>query len=280
MSIRAQYGVVPYAECKRSMIVRNVSPKTRFEIFKRDAFTCQYCGRKAPDVVLEADHIDPVSNGGTDDPFNLITSCEQCNAGKGKRVLSDHSIIEKQRRQLELLEERRQQIEMMLQWKHELAAMNERVSRELETTWNSQAQPYTLTKEGLSRLNGLLRRHELGTVIDAIHTAQAKYLHFGEKGATEQSAQRAFDMIFRICSINTAMKKKPYLQELFYIRGILRNRFQYVNRREALTLLEAAFVSRISLLRLKQAACQARNWTQWVCVMNSLIEGQRQLAAI
>ena len=34
-----------------------IGKKMRFEVFKRDKFTCQYCGRKAPDVILEVDHI-------------------------------------------------------------------------------------------------------------------------------------------------------------------------------------------------------------------------------
>lgn len=34
-----------------------LSNRTRFEVFKRDKFTCQYCGAKAPDVVLQCDHI-------------------------------------------------------------------------------------------------------------------------------------------------------------------------------------------------------------------------------
>lgn len=48
------------SKCKR----KSISKKLRFEVFKRDKFTCQYCGRKAPDVVLQIDHISPVSKGG------------------------------------------------------------------------------------------------------------------------------------------------------------------------------------------------------------------------
>src|SRR3990167_2754457 len=66
-----------------SEVTRNpLSTRTRFEIFKRDDFTCQYCGRQAPAVILHADHIVPVADGGTDDPMNLITACEDCNHGK------------------------------------------------------------------------------------------------------------------------------------------------------------------------------------------------------
>ena len=66
---------------------RSMSKKLRFEIFKRDGFTCQYCGRQPPEVVLEVDHIQPVSKGGVNDPLNLTTSCQDCNRGKGDREL-------------------------------------------------------------------------------------------------------------------------------------------------------------------------------------------------
>ncbi|MEN6290684.1 MAG: HNH endonuclease [Methanobacterium sp.] len=59
-----------------------VHQKIRFRILHRDNFTCQYCGRRAPEVVLEVDHIVPLSKGGKDDDENLTTSCRECNRGK------------------------------------------------------------------------------------------------------------------------------------------------------------------------------------------------------
>ena len=41
---------------KKSPKRKSISKKARFEVFKRDSFTCQYCGRTAPDVVLHLDH--------------------------------------------------------------------------------------------------------------------------------------------------------------------------------------------------------------------------------
>jgi len=64
-----------------------ISKRLRFEVFKRDRFTCQYCGRKPPDVVLHCDHLTPVSANGSTDSFNLITSCEDCNLGKSANEL-------------------------------------------------------------------------------------------------------------------------------------------------------------------------------------------------
>jgi len=91
-----------------------VGKKLRFEVFKRDSFTCQYCGKSAPDVILHADHIHPKSKGGLDDITNLVTSCADCNLGKGARELSDDSVIKKQQAQLEQLQERREQYERLV----------------------------------------------------------------------------------------------------------------------------------------------------------------------
>ena len=66
-----------------------VSKRKRFETFKRDKFTCQYCGNRPPDVILEADHIVPKSEGGPDTLENLTTSCFECNRGKAAKPLGD-----------------------------------------------------------------------------------------------------------------------------------------------------------------------------------------------
>ena len=64
-----------------------ISLKLRFEVFKRDNFTCQYYGRKTPGVILELEHVIPLAKGGTDEFDNLTTSCFECNRGKGKSLL-------------------------------------------------------------------------------------------------------------------------------------------------------------------------------------------------
>lgn len=69
-------------------IRESISKKTRFEIFKRDGFSCQYCGASPPAAVLEVDHIDPVANGGSSLQDNLVTACFNCNRGKSDRLLS------------------------------------------------------------------------------------------------------------------------------------------------------------------------------------------------
>lgn len=60
----------------------SITKRARFEVLRRDSHTCQYCGRKAPDVELHVDHVEPKALGGSDKPENLVTACRDCNSGK------------------------------------------------------------------------------------------------------------------------------------------------------------------------------------------------------
>jgi len=59
-----------------------INDKLRFEVFRRDGYTCQYCGKSATEAELEIDHVTPVSKGGKNEISNLKTACKSCNAGK------------------------------------------------------------------------------------------------------------------------------------------------------------------------------------------------------
>jgi len=79
--------------CKECHRVRNqkyykaANLKNRFEFLKKFNFTCQYCGRKAPEVQFHIDHIFPTSKGGTSESKNLTLACDECNIGKGNKTL-------------------------------------------------------------------------------------------------------------------------------------------------------------------------------------------------
>lgn len=69
------------------MARKSTGKKQRFRIFNRDGFRCRYCGRTSAEVILHADHIVSVSEGGGNDDSNLVTACSDCNLGKGKNRL-------------------------------------------------------------------------------------------------------------------------------------------------------------------------------------------------
>ncbi|MEO5952416.1 MAG: HNH endonuclease, partial [Chloroflexia bacterium] len=59
-------------------------PLSRREIFVRDNYTCQYCGKRTHDLTL--DHIIPRSRGGPNSWDNLVSACHDCNGKKGQRT--------------------------------------------------------------------------------------------------------------------------------------------------------------------------------------------------
>ena len=68
---------------------KSLPPKLRFQVLRRDNFTCTYCGKSADDgATLHIDHKISIKDGGSDDPKNLVTSCADCNVGKGANSLS------------------------------------------------------------------------------------------------------------------------------------------------------------------------------------------------
>ena len=72
------------ARYQRSLITNSV----RFEVFRRDGYRCQICGRTRGDgAKLVVDHIVPVAKGGTSDMDNLQTLCFECNSGKSDRFM-------------------------------------------------------------------------------------------------------------------------------------------------------------------------------------------------
>jgi hypothetical protein len=69
-----------------------VSKRTRFEVLRRDNYTCRYC--RSADNPLRVDHVTPVALGGTDDPTNLVAACQDCNAGKSSTSLSGEHVAD------------------------------------------------------------------------------------------------------------------------------------------------------------------------------------------
>jgi 5-methylcytosine-specific restriction endonuclease McrA len=60
---------------------------TRREIFMRDSYTCQYCGRRTSDLTL--DHVVPRSRGGEHTWENLASACRACNHRKGGKSVHE-----------------------------------------------------------------------------------------------------------------------------------------------------------------------------------------------
>ena len=81
---------LPSVVALKSYVAQDRTPAfTRFNLFLRDAFCCQYCG--SPDE-LTFDHVIPRSRGGRTSWENIVTACAPCNLRKGGRTPREASM--------------------------------------------------------------------------------------------------------------------------------------------------------------------------------------------
>jgi hypothetical protein len=66
---------------------------SRHNVFKRDKFQCQYCGKKLSEKSATLDHIIPKSKGGQDSWDNTVCCCMNCNSRKGNRSPEESHMV-------------------------------------------------------------------------------------------------------------------------------------------------------------------------------------------
>lgn len=229
---------------------RSLSNKIRFEVFKRDSFTCQYCGKKAPDVVLNVDHIKPVADGGTNDIFNLITSCFECNNGKRDIPLDKQKELDKQRESLEILEERRKQLDMLFKWKTELTSVK---NYELEKMEQFILDTYdvSLTDSGKNNLQKYIKEFGINEVMESTQIAFDQY----------DSFEKAFNYIPRICNVRKQQQDHPEYKDIYYLSKIAESNCAYYSKHRVINFLKAYYTPD-DFDYLKMQFSKLRNWTE------------------
>lgn len=246
---------------------KTIGAKTRFEVFKRDGFKCQYCGRSAPDVILHVDHVEPVSKGGTNDILNLITSCFECNGGKGATRLDDQAALIRQRQQLEELNQRREQLHMMVKWRKELGRLKDEELEAAQERFSEIFEGFLIESDGaVAKLRKLIRSFGLNAVLEAFEIAREQYA----PSLNSEEVNLAWSKVGGICN----NRSKPDDSDLYYVRGIVRKRM-YCHEGICISLLRKARGAGIDGEALKDIARDARNWTAWQDAMQeAIVEAQ------
>lgn len=235
----------------------SISKKTRFEVYKRDSFRCQYCGASAPEAVLVIDHIDPLSKDGADEVMNYITACQPCNAGKSDRKLSDNTVIQKQKSALDDLNERREQLEMMLQWRNGLQEISEVELDAIAQAWSIAAPGYSLNESGLNTVRKMLKKYGVEKILDAIGDAHTTYINITEGKATEDSVHFAWAKVGAFLRISGLQEDE---KRLYYIKGILKKRMLYLPP-DVMKYLQSALKADVPVEDIEYESKHSRSWT-------------------
>jgi hypothetical protein len=201
--------------------------------------------------------------------MNYITSCFDCNSGKSDRLLSDDSVVTKQRAQLEELNVRREQLEMMLQWREGLKSLDEELVVRAEAAWAEVTHGWMLHDGGRSTLRKLIKQFGIESVLNAIDTAANQYFDYdGEGDPIEATVHTAWSKIGGICRISNEPEE---IKRLYYARGILRRRV-YVNERYVMELMKSAVAGGMDVEEIVDTARNCRNWTEFQSILHTWTE--------
>jgi len=85
--ITESWDLVTALEMEPERPLSHIWKVIRNRIFKRDDYTCQYCGERGKK--LECDHVIPVARGGHHDDNNLVTACFTCNRSKRDKLVTE-----------------------------------------------------------------------------------------------------------------------------------------------------------------------------------------------
>ena len=206
--------------------------------------------------------------------MNYVTAWVACNLGKGAIPLDDHSAVLKQRAQMEDAAARREQVEMMAQWQRELATLDAVGIDVAANLWGSLVPGSALTPVGRDIMARALRRLGPELVLDAIRTAIQTYAKRGADGDWDHpSLGDALNKVAGICVNRQKQEKLPELPQLYYVRGILRNRFpDRWDNAEIMRLLQRAVRAGISVDVLQDQARDASTYWRWKNDLAEIIE--------
>ena len=201
-----------------------ISKKLRFTVLQRDKFRCVYCGAEPEEKELQVDHVKPVSKGGNNELFNLVTSCRSCNIGKFTRELDDHTEISLRKDLIDEMMDDHIDTIRYIQAKIELENIKEKEAQMIADYMLCHFDGYSLTDKGFSNLLNAIDKFGRSSVLEVFDTQRIKYCHINT--GIQDQLERTLDSTYKVLY----SKNKPeHLQKISYIIGILRNKLHYVN---------------------------------------------------
>jgi len=248
-----------------------IRKSVRFEVFKRDSFTCQYCGRKSPDeCVLEVDHITPVAAGGRNEILNLVSACRECNAGKSDRSLSDNAKVTVARKQADDASERLEQMKMVANWHKSLAEEDITAVDFLEDIWADECGgEVQIGEDDRNMLFVLVKQFSFEEVAAALRQCIGKFIYQADIGFS--GGRRAIAAIPNQCKINKINRLNPEDGRTRYLLGILKRRCSYINLGTAANLIKQLRECGISFDDMEWYAKKTKCWSQFRDAVCSLV---------
>lgn len=242
---------------------KTIPKKIQKEVLRQDAFKCVFCGQSAPDVYLHICYIIPAESGGKASLDNLTAICGKC--------CNQPSTAKQQQEQFDMytewLKDNNYQTDHILEQKVDVVCEH----------FKEIVQGYSVNDNGRINIRKDISRFGFNAVIQALNKSAKQYLRQGADGKhTQESVEKVLEYVPRICFVEAKKENDPSFAERAYIKGIMRNRFQYFHPYKAEGIIQDAHERGVPLSDIKEAALTATSWTAFGMAVRNLIEQYQQ----
>ena len=147
----------------------------------------------------------------------------------------------------------------------------------LNSFWEELSEGFILNEKGKNDLRLWLSLYPLKGILDAMKTAMVQKAVYENGLPTNESLEVVFKLTGRILNFKASPAgSDPELKRLLYIRGILRNRFEYCKGYEALALLRKVVDAGYDINYLEGYAKDVSSWSKWRDTMYDWIKVEEE----
>jgi hypothetical protein len=248
-----------------------VALAVRFEILQRDSYSCQFCGRRPPDVTLEVERLRPLLEGGSLSQANLITVCGECSVGRRAAMAKGFRSPEPAQDLPPVYRATRStSMDPPTWWRDEMIRHVEGVIARLAAMLGElMGEP--MSDFVVRDIRNLIRRYGCDTV-DACFQDEIVN-HAGQRDTLPADADHFREFMVgltRQLAHQTRGTDKAPDPRLYRIRGVLRSRLKYVREDEVLKAMQDASFAGVPLDMLEQAAQTTRSWPEFWTALSAL----------
>lgn len=194
----------------------------RHKIRERDNFTCQHCGKKAPNVEIQIDHKIPVTKGGTDDEINLQILCVDCNLEKGDKILPRYKYLIPMLSNQSGFTSELIEIENNNENEVKTPVKNVEVQVIINYIYEKINHKIELNSAQIKHVIDLCYEFSENEIKYGIDTAAEEYLIIENGEYTIESINNFFSKIKGII----VFTNKPVLRNIAYLKGVCKRRFK------------------------------------------------------
>jgi transcriptional regulator with XRE-family HTH domain len=146
----------------------------------------------------------------------------------------------------------------------EIRRQADELRSKLSNYWESIVHGCILAEGDRRKLDKWLGTFSTVEIMNAMDACEREYVHYQPQGlCTPSTAEYAFNKIPAVCRVNRRAEANPDERQLYFIRGVVRNRIEDFDNTEGIRLLRQAYTAGVDVERLREFAGSVQSWQEF-----------------